>query len=124
MSRPATPEIDFAALAAADEELRPYVSVLPGARGHVDFGDMAAVRALTRATLRQHWRLDVQLPPDRLVPRIPNRLAYIKFIETLVAATRPLAGADVHGVDIGLCPSPVADCGLNIAAAIRGIMLI
>ena len=97
-------EHDFAALAAQDERFATYVTRDEQGRCHVDFSDPAAQRALTCAILRSDFGLIVELPADRLVPPVPNRTNYVKFVHLLLRHTRPWMGDEtaVMGVDIGL----------------------
>ena len=63
---------------------------------HLDFKKVEGLRALTWALLKDDWGLDMDLPPDRLVPTIPLRLNYLLWLEDLLDGQ-----ADVRGVDIG-----------------------
>ena len=60
------------------------------------------MRAITCAILAQHFQLSVELPLDRLLPRVPVRLNYIKWIDSLLRETAAY-GSDqpAHGIDIG-----------------------
>ncbi|CAJ0576986.1 unnamed protein product, partial [Mesorhabditis spiculigera] len=66
----------------------------------VDFRDVDAVRELTRATLHKDFRLSVDLPENSLVPRIPQKLNYLLWIEDLLALNS-LDKGRVLGIDIG-----------------------
>ena len=62
---------------------------------------------LSAALLKRDFNLNVNLPPDRLCPPIPNRLDYILWIQDLLDAsscdltreldiTRPIVGLDMY----------------------------
>ena len=63
---------------------------------HLDFKKVEGLRALTWALLKDDWGLDMDLPPDRLVPTIPLRLNYLLWLEDLLDGQ-----THVRGVDIG-----------------------
>ena len=86
---------DFTALSKAWPPLAQHVDV----RGHVDFANPAALRELTCALLHVHFSLRMDLPLDRLIPPVPNRLNYVLWIEDLLGPSLP---RPVTGIDIGL----------------------
>ena len=61
-------------------------------------------RELTCAALSKDFGLEVDLPEQRLVPMVPQRLNYIHWLEDLLAGDRGEwpQGESVHGIDIGL----------------------
>lgn len=63
------------------------------------------MRCLATVLLKEHFDLDVCLPPDSLVPRVPQRLNYILWVEDLLKANG--IEADVVGIDIGTSVSNV-----------------
>lgn len=65
----------------------------------MNFRDSVAVRILARTLLLNDFDLDVELPPDCLVPRIPQRLNYILWIDDLLKANN--MSEDALGIDIG-----------------------
>lgn len=67
----------------------------------IDFKDAAAVRSLSTVLLKRDFNLDVELPPDRLVPTLPLRLNYLLWIEDLLKLVKPASEQQVHGIDIG-----------------------
>ncbi|GMS90843.1 hypothetical protein PENTCL1PPCAC_13018, partial [Pristionchus entomophagus] len=91
---------DFARLAATYADLRPHCRLISNGKVHLDFSDDGAVRALTRALLREDFGLDVDLPAGSLCPRIPQRLNYLLWIEDVIVASG-LDGDGVRGIDIG-----------------------
>ena len=81
----------------------------------LDFKDPAAVRALTTVLLKKDFNLNVELPPDRLVPTLPLRLNYILWIEDLLASL-PNKPDMVWGLDIGTgacCIYPIIGASKN-----------
>uniref|UniRef100_A0A0K0CUD2 U6 small nuclear RNA (adenine-(43)-N(6))-methyltransferase n=1 Tax=Angiostrongylus cantonensis TaxID=6313 RepID=A0A0K0CUD2_ANGCA len=58
-----------------------------------------AVRSLTKALLKKDFDLEVELPHGCLVPRVPQRLNYILFIEDLLKLNQ--IENNVIGIDIG-----------------------
>ncbi len=66
----------------------------------IDFKDAASVRALTTVLLKKDFNLEVELPPDRLVPTLPLRLNYLLWLEDLLELIQPKK-CEVHGIDIG-----------------------
>ena len=98
----ANEEYDFAQLSKTCPELQQYVIIDDNGRGRIDFSSAEAVRALTVAIMRSSYGLRIEIPLDRLIPRVPNRLNYIQWISQLLESTpfsSPLAA--VHGIDIG-----------------------
>lgn len=65
----------------------------------VNFKDEKTLRILTKCLLHKDFRLDVILPPDKLIPTLPLRLNYILWIEDILKT----AGitSNVIGIDIG-----------------------
>lgn len=51
--------------------------------------------------LKRDFNLDVELPPDRLVPTLPLRLNYLLWIEDLLQIVKPVNDVKIHGIDIG-----------------------
>ncbi|CAJ0577176.1 unnamed protein product, partial [Mesorhabditis spiculigera] len=90
---------DFQQLALEYPRFRKHCTYSSG-KLVVDFRDVDAVRELTRATLHKDFRLSVDLPENSLVPRIPQKLNYLLWIEDLLALNS-LDKRRVHGIDIG-----------------------
>ena len=72
----------------------------------INFKSEQFQRELTRALLEVDFGLQVELPHDRLVPAVPQRLNYLHWVEDLVtggddAAGQIPRGSTVRGVDIG-----------------------
>jgi 23S rRNA (adenine1618-N6)-methyltransferase len=70
--------------------------------------------------LKRDFNLDLKLPNDRLVPPVPNRWAYVEWLQGLVDSTRPLSTTETYdaqrqvtGLDIGIgasCIYPLLAC--------------
>ncbi|PIO57071.1 hypothetical protein TELCIR_21526, partial [Teladorsagia circumcincta] len=65
----------------------------------VNFQEDGAVRSLAKALLKKDFDLEIELPHGCLVPRVPQRLNYILFIEDLLKLNQ--IEQDVVGIDIG-----------------------
>ncbi|GAA5888406.1 hypothetical protein JCM6882_008610 [Rhodosporidiobolus microsporus] len=72
----------------------------------IDWKDDAAVRALTFALLERDFKLQVDLPADRLCPTVPSRLEYVLFVLRLALLTSDAPSTSsarprLVGLDIG-----------------------
>ena len=67
---------------------------------HINFRDAEAVKELSCALLMKDFKLDVDIPLDRLIPTIPLRLNYVHWVEDLLGPDR-WKNSSVRGVDIG-----------------------
>lgn len=90
---------DFNELAEKYSEFRSHCFVAPNGKLSLNFRSTDAVRSLARAMLHNDFGLDVELPSDCLVPRVPQRLNYVLFIDDLL--TMNGIDTDVLGIDIG-----------------------
>ncbi|PNW88779.1 hypothetical protein CHLRE_01g044150v5 [Chlamydomonas reinhardtii] len=116
-------EPDFAALAERYEELRPYVTVDPSGRAHLDTTSWAATRALTACLLRDDFGLAWWLPEGQLVPPVTNRANYLHWVNDLLALSAP---EETHGGAAGeLLPLRGLDigCGANFIYCLLGAVL-
>uniref|UniRef100_A0A7E5A0C7 U6 small nuclear RNA (adenine-(43)-N(6))-methyltransferase n=1 Tax=Panagrellus redivivus TaxID=6233 RepID=A0A7E5A0C7_PANRE len=111
---------NFRQLAAKYEDFRKFTSFAPSGHVRLNFYDPEAVRCLATTLLKEDFKLDVHLPSDALVPRIPARLNYILLIEDLLKSSG--LATDVSGIDIGTGPSCIypmlgsRQCGWNFLA--------
>ena len=64
----------------------------------LDFSDPAAVRELTCAVLERDFGLKLELPLDRLVPTVPQKLNYIHWLEDLLACAAGGVASREEGV--------------------------
>lgn len=56
------------------------------------------MRTLAEVLLREDFKIDVQVPKDYLVPRIPQRLNYVLVLEDLIRLNEI---ENIVGLDIG-----------------------
>lgn len=93
----ATPP-DFAQLARTYPEFSKYCQSNDD-RGvvSVDFKNAESLRALCCVLLKSLFGLDVEMPLDHLIPRVPQRINYALWIEDLLG--RP---SKAIGIDIGI----------------------
>uniref|UniRef100_A0A1I7ZRZ9 U6 snRNA m(6)A methyltransferase n=1 Tax=Steinernema glaseri TaxID=37863 RepID=A0A1I7ZRZ9_9BILA len=91
---------NFTLLARDYPELRKHCFVTPRGTLNLNFNDAEAVRILTLVLLKKDFGLVVELPRNNLVPRIPQRLNYLLFIEDLLMHNA-VNNEDVFGIDIG-----------------------
>lgn len=77
----------------------------------IDFKNADSLRSLCCTLLKDLFNYDLEIPNDHLIPRIPQRLNYVLWIEDLLG--RPTAA---KGIDIGCgssCIFALLCCGLN-----------
>lgn len=89
---------------------------------YLDLQNPANLSLLTKALLDQHFGgLQLELPPDRLCPPVPNRHLYILWLKDLLDSTGPLINEQclatterkLVGIDIGTGASaiyPILGC--------------
>ena len=102
---------DFKQLAEKHPALKPFLIEKSKDGVTLDFRNANAVRALTLATAKEDFNLDLELSLgrmdfcegfshfnglDRLIPRIPQKLNYLHWIEDLIERK-----TDAIGIDIG-----------------------
>jgi 23S rRNA (adenine1618-N6)-methyltransferase len=103
-------EINFKILAKKDEAFK---KVWQKCSGRLDFQDPETLQALTRATLKADFGLEVDLPDNRLCPPVPNRWNYVSWIQSLIDSTSPTYTSHydpdrkVTGLDIGTGASAI-----------------
>lgn len=66
----------------------------------MDFKNDEVIRVLAEVLLREDFGIDVRVPQEYLVPRIPQRLNYVLVVEDLVGLNG-IAEDQVVGLDIG-----------------------
>ena len=91
-----TKKPNFKELAIKYPEFREKVTQNLSGKVILDFKDPDALRALTVALLRDDFDLKVNLPIDRLIPTVPQRLNYILWLEDIFDQAK-----DLNGIDIG-----------------------
>lgn len=92
---------DFKALARDDAEFRSVCKTELTGKVSLDYSDREAVRVLTRVLLRRDFKLDVEIPPQALVPTLPLRMNYLLWVQDLLMANA-LSDSDVVGMDVGV----------------------
>lgn len=118
-------EPDFKKLAGEYQELRQFMTVGSRNKLKFDFKNPDALRALTCAFLHRYFQKKITLPPDRMIPAVPQRLNYICWIEDLVKLiTVQVPDLNVVGLDIGTGPScifPILSCHRNPTWSFLGV---
>ncbi|CAH1802081.1 unnamed protein product [Owenia fusiformis] len=102
---------DFKALAIKYSDFRRHVTQDLSGKVHMDFKSPESQRALTLTLLKEDFDLDLELPLDRLIPTVPQRLNYILWLEDIMSKKEGL-----FGVDIGTgasCIYPLLGCKTN-----------
>lgn len=95
---------DFANLAKSHPPLREHLKWKTEDYATIDFKSPSAQKELTRALLKQDFHLDVDMPVDKLVPTVPQKLNYIHWIEDLLSGGKTDSiprGEGIRGIDIG-----------------------
>lgn len=118
-------EPDFKKLACDYQELRQFMTVGFKNKLKFDFKNPDALRALTCALLHRYFQKRITLPPDRMIPAVPQRLNYICWIEDLVKLVETQASdMNVVGFDIGTgasCIFPILTCHRNPTWSFIGV---
>ncbi|XP_070501531.1 U6 small nuclear RNA (adenine-(43)-N(6))-methyltransferase [Chironomus tepperi] len=65
----------------------------------LDFKDPESIRILTKCCLKKDFNLDIEIPPDKLLPTLPLRINYILWIEDLLNHCE--IKSEIVGIDIG-----------------------
>ena len=111
---------NFAVLAQQFPDFALHVKHFDNGNTTIDFKDPNALRALTVTLLKNDFELDVDLPADRLIPAIPQRLNYVLWMEDLVhdllSSLDLPANTTVRGIDVGTgasCVFPLLVCRNN-----------
>jgi len=87
---------NFALLAKKYEDFASFVTIKKG-RGHVNFRDAEAVRAVTKVLLKDMYGIDFDMPLHHLCPPVPQRLNYLLWVSDFLDSNQP----DVRCLDIG-----------------------
>jgi len=66
----------------------------------LDFSNSSALCELSKAVLKRDFKLKVELPLDKLIPAIPQRLNYIHWLEDLCGFEEQSTN-QITGIDIG-----------------------
>ncbi|XP_064613213.1 RNA N6-adenosine-methyltransferase mettl16-like [Liolophura sinensis] len=107
---------DFKQLAVDWPEFRKHVTQELNGKVTLDFKNADALRCLTKILLKKDFGLDVDMPLDRLIPTIPQRVNYILWLEDVLHESKLESGQPVRGIDIGSgasCVYPLLGCKMN-----------
>lgn len=85
-TRPSYDTVDFKALANQDAD---FGNLWRKSSGKLDFQDPETTKTLSKAILKNHFGLHLEVPDDRLCPPIPNRWNYVSWIHGLLDSTNP-----------------------------------
>ena len=95
---------DFVQLARAHPPLEKQLIKKGDDYATLDFRDPKSQRELTVALLKHDFNLSVDIPLDKLIPTVPQKLNYIHWIEDLLAGCNNGCiprGPEVVGIDVG-----------------------
>jgi len=96
---------DFARLLKDSPELKEFTTLNPVGKTTINFQNAKAVRALNRALLKTHYKIDFwDIPAKYLCPPIPGRVDYIHYLADLLAQSNHHEiprGRDIKALDIG-----------------------
>ncbi|KAK3399644.1 hypothetical protein B0T20DRAFT_166981 [Sordaria brevicollis] len=79
-------------------------------KNQLDFNNPAAVMQLTKTLLKLDYGLQIDLPPDRLCPPVPNRHNYLLWLSSLLSSSSynsQTSWKPVTGLDIGTGASAI-----------------
>lgn len=97
---------DFEQLIASSSELAPFVSNNKYNNLSIDFSNPAAVKALNKALLKFHYKIENwDIPTDYLCPPIPGRADYIHYMADLLGSCNDgiiPTGKKINVLDIGV----------------------
>eukprot|EP00126_Sphaerothecum_destruens_P008938 Sdes_comp20389_c0_seq3m14310 len=96
--------LSFSQMAAEYAPLRKYVSLYGAEKDKIDFTNEEALRCLTKASLKLIFGVDLNIPHGNLIPRVPQRMTFILFVQHLLGilpAEMFPAQQNVWGIDLG-----------------------
>lgn len=82
----------------------------------INFDDPNSLRLLTVTLLDYYFKIKVNIPVNRLIPAIPQRLNYVLWVEDLVQLVDSNSDEKIFGIDIGTgacCIFPLLGCSIN-----------
>lgn len=115
---------DFVALAKSHPPLHEHLVWKTDDYATLDFKSSSAQKELTRALLKQDFHLDVDMPVDKLIPTVPQKLNYIHWIEDLLSggnADSIPKGEGTRGIDIGDTCRCGCGCGCLVLHTAMGV---
>lgn len=80
---PAAPKYDFELLASFSEELYACAKHTNSGKLVFDFSSRTTTLALTRAILKHHFCIELNIPHGHLIPTVPNRVQYLTWALSL-----------------------------------------
>lgn len=87
---------DFAQLSIDYPEFAKYCHKIDSSnRVAIDFKNVESLRALCCVLLKSLFGLNVEIPLDHLIPRVPQRLNYALWIEDLLGRPSKAIGIDI-----------------------------
>ncbi|KAH0561162.1 U6 small nuclear RNA (adenine-(43)-N(6))-methyltransferase [Cotesia glomerata] len=89
---------NFIELSKLYPEFQQHVSVNLAGKVQFNFSSEESLRVLTQTLLKHDFDLDVNIPPDKLVPALTLRLNYVLWIEDLMNFNKI---NEVTGIDVG-----------------------
>lgn len=95
---------NFAEMAANYPSFAAFVSLDSKGKSVIDYNDCNALRQLTITLLKKDFDLEVDIPDNRLIPTVPQRLNYVLWVEDLVSKLIQFLQIDdkhIIGLDIG-----------------------
>ncbi|XP_058831124.1 U6 small nuclear RNA (adenine-(43)-N(6))-methyltransferase [Topomyia yanbarensis] len=93
---------DFQDLVRQYPELNEVVTVDLNGRLKLDYKNKTALQLLSRCLLKRDFGIDIEIPPDKLIPTLPLRLNYVLWLEDFETAFRlKLDKKELRGLDIG-----------------------
>lgn len=108
---------DFKQLSESYEDFKPFVKTARNGKAFVDFRNPATVKTLSKCLLQKDFKLEVNLPSDRLAPTIPLRMNYLLWVEDLFSAVRSQPTDEIQKIiDIGAgssCVYAMMGCRMN-----------
>ena len=94
--------VDFEVLAQHDAAFRQHLTHDAHGKPRIDWNKPEALKALTAATLHYRFQIRWDIPLGTLCPPVPNRAAYLRWIDRLLQISpRPPKAGPVRGIDIG-----------------------
>lgn len=102
---PEAPEYNFTELVRFNAALRKYIKVEKNGHATVDFTSRDATLAITKSTMKLFFSLELNLPSNQLIPRIPSRVQYLRWAASLLPDSAQIRRHTV--LDIGTGPSAI-----------------
>ena len=114
-------DINFKSLAQEDSEFGKLWTKCRD-KGGINWKNVLHQQTLAKAVLRVYFKVEVDLPSDRLIPSVPVRYQYIQWIQRLLESCNSFSDLDSEsnaqssGLDVGVgasCIFPLLGCAAN-----------